>query len=81
MNTNTKSDTLRVGDTVLWRGGWGRDAPQWATVTHLEVCVEPGDKYGVPVDQVPWVEVDRVIVDLDNRHWAYGSQIEPLGVI
>lgn len=72
------SENLKVGDTVLCRGGWGSEAPQPVTITHLELCVEPGDKYGVPVAELPWAEKDRAVMNLDNGHWAYGSQIDPL---
>ncbi|CAB4147328.1 hypothetical protein UFOVP1017_23 [uncultured Caudovirales phage] len=73
------SDNLiRIGDTVLCRGGWGSEAPQPVTITHLELCVQPGDKYGVPVAELPWAEKGRAVVDLDNGHWAYGAHIEPL---
>ena len=66
---------LKVGDTVLWRGGFGKDAPKKAKVQGIEIT--RGGKYGDPVDEVKWEKVrDRyVTVDLDNGHWAYGSQI------
>ena len=68
---------LKVGDTVLWRGGFGSDAPKKAVVEGIEIT--NGGKYGDPVDEVDWTKVrDRnVTVDLDNGHWAYASQIKP----
>jgi len=74
-------DVLKVGDVVIWRGGWGRDAPLKATVTHLEVTERPGEKYGHEVTEVLWTTVseDRVVVDLDNGHFAYGHQINHTG--
>lgn len=66
---------LRVGDTVSWRGSWGRDLPQDVKVNGIEVnCV---GKSGTEVQEVEWDFVDNrsVIVDLDNGHWAYGNQI------
>lgn len=65
---------LHVGDTVLWRGGWGLDAPREAVVTHIETHEVGG--YGYPADQVPWSEVRGCVVDLDNGKWAYGDQLE-----
>lgn len=67
---------LKVGDTVLWRGGFGSDAPKKAVVEGIEIT--NGGKYGDPVDEVDWTKVyDRnVTVDLDNGHWAYASQIK-----
>jgi len=72
------NENLRVGDTVRCRGGWGSDAPQLVTITHLQRCVVEGDKYGVPVAELPWSEKGRAVVDLDNGHWAYGWQLEPM---
>ena len=73
------SDNLiRIGDTVLCRGGWGSEAPQPVTITHLEICVVEGDKYGLPVTELPWSKKGCAVVDLDNGHWCYGYQIEPL---
>jgi hypothetical protein len=67
---------LKVGDTVLWRGGFGSDAPKKAIVEGIEIT--NGGKYGDPVDEVDWTKVyDRnVTVDLNNGHWAYASQIK-----
>ena len=67
---------LRVGDTVIWRGGWGSDAPQKAKIIGLYKCKEAGDKYGDEVDSILWVNIEYACVDLDNGHWAYGSQLE-----
>ena len=67
---------LKVGDTVSWRGAWGRDLPKDAVVGSIEVnCI---NKSGTNVEEVDWEFVnDRsVIVDFsDNNHWAYGNQI------
>ena len=72
---------IKVGDTVLCRGRFGREAALPVTITHLELCVEAGDKWGVPVDELPWAAKDRAVVNLANGTWAYGSQIEPVEVI
>ena len=68
-------DTLKIGDTVLWRGGFGSEPEKLAVVEGIEIT--NGGKYGDSVDEVPWSEVyDRnVTVDLDNNHWAYAEQI------
>ena len=64
---------LRVGDKVRWRGSWGANPAVEATVTNIVV----GGKSGQDVLAVPWngVQGREVVVDLDNGHWAYGSQI------
>ncbi len=69
--------TLKVGDQVMWRGGFGGDAPLKAKVTGIELC-KAGEKYGESVDQVFWKNKDRIVVDLDNDHWARGHQISPI---
>ena len=58
----------------MWRGGFGRDKAQQAVVKTIELC-EDGEKYGTPVDEVDTNLLHRVVVDLDNGHWAYGDQI------
>lgn len=72
------SNILRVGDTVNWKGSWGKDATKQVKVTAIEKdCV---GKNGTNVNEVPWdyIEGRNVIVDLDNSHWAYGYQISPI---
>ena len=68
-------DTLKIGDTVLWRGGFGSEPAKLAVVEGIEIT--NGGKYGDSVEEVPWSEVyDRnVTVDLENGHWAYAEQI------
>jgi len=70
-----QDDVLKVGDTVLWKGGWGQDAEKEVIVKRIEVdCV---DKNGDEVDSVEWSKVkDRtLVVDLDNGKWSYGENI------
>ena len=69
--------TLKVGDEVMWRGGFGSDAPKRAKVENIELCA-PGEKYGEHREEVEWSKRDRIVVDLDNGHWAKGHQISPL---
>ena len=70
---------LKIGDTVLWKGAFGTQAPKKAKVTGIEVC-PTGSKYGNSVDKVKWSIVNgesnkEVVVDLDNGHWARGSAL------
>ena len=64
---------LKVGDEV--ESKWGR-----AKVANIERLKEPGDKYGSKVAAMSWslIEGDYAVVDLDNGHWAHGSQISPV---
>lgn len=77
---DTSELKLKVGDRVMWRGGFGMDAPKLATVTALELTTEPHCKYGLSVQSVDWFLAanDYVLVTLDNGHWAYGPQIQPV---
>ncbi len=70
-----ESNVLKIGDIVIWRSSWGKDAPKEAKVTAIEInCV---NKSGKEVSKVSWDKVDsrKVIVNLENGHWAYGTQI------
>ena len=71
-------DILKVGDTVMWRGSWGNDAPRPAKIDHMELCEAPRMKEGTPVRAVEWKDKARLVVDLSNGSWAYGFQIEPV---
>jgi len=66
---------LKIGDVVNWRGAFGSDAPKEAIVEGIEIT--NGGKYGDEVNEVSWSKVyDRnVVVNLNNGHWAYASQI------
>lgn len=66
---------LKVGDTVTWRGSWGSDRPKKAKVESIEVDCD--GKYGDEVDELAWSKVKNrdVVINLDNGHWAYGTQI------
>ena len=69
---------VKVGDTVKWRGSFGKDAPKDAQIEGMTVTDIPRDKYGVEVDEVDssLIEQNRVVFDLNNGHWAYSEQIE-----
>ena len=68
---------LKVGDKVMWRGDFGTASPKEAVVESIELC-KAGEKYGNSVDEVSWNKKDRIVVDLNNGHWARGSQISPI---
>ena len=69
-------NTLKIGDKVWWRGGFGTEPRKLATVEEIEIT--NGDKYGTEVDEVKWALVyDRnVVVSLDSDHWAYAYQLK-----
>lgn len=68
---------LKVGDTVQWRGCWGRDAAVPAVIDHMEITDEPRRKYGEVAAEVPieLVQANRVVFGLTNGHWCYSEQI------
>ena len=64
-----KKNILKIGDDVLSEYG-----P--AKITKIELCEKVGDKYGIEVNSVHTNLVDRIVVDLDNGHWNYGTQLD-----
>jgi len=70
---------LKIGDKVSWRGGFGFDGPQNAKVEGIDINCQ-GGKHGDQVDEVDWSKVtrDNCVVSLNNGHWAYGNQIQPV---
>lgn len=69
---------IKVGDTVMWRGCFGRDAAVPAKIEQMEMTEQPRTKYGVEVRAAFWDDKDYLLVTLDNGHWAYGEQLSPL---
>lgn len=73
-------DTLNIGDTVSWRGAWGTEPAEEAKVSDMWITKNPREKYGKQVQDASWdmVKQNRVVVDLENGHWAYGEQLSQL---
>jgi hypothetical protein len=73
---------LKVGDTVMWRHGWGSYAPQKAVIQTITL-VENSLLEGTDVPAVQWDSIENrdVVVTLENRHWAYGYQISPVSTV
>lgn len=69
---------IKVGDKVMWRGGFGLDAPMVAVITEIEVCKAPRSKHGISVSETDWSLRNLLVVSLENGCWAYGSQISPI---
>jgi hypothetical protein len=62
---------LSIGDKVMSRYGE-------ATIIGIERTSKEGEKYGVKVEEVSWL--DNFIVDLSNGHWSYKENIRMLGI-
>ena len=73
------NDRLTVGDTVLWRGGFGRDPAREAVVEGIELVEVVGEKYGTPVQTAPWSRLTgrHAVISFGN-YWAYAEQISRL---
>lgn len=71
------TDVLRIGDTVLWRGSFGREPAVPAVIENMQITDYPHSKYGEDADEVPiqLVQENRVVFDLTNGHWCYSQQI------
>lgn len=69
-----KDITIKIGDRILYRPDFGGGVQTEAEVTGIEVC-EYGEKYGEPVDEYTG-DPERLTLDLDNGHWAYGEQVD-----
>jgi hypothetical protein len=69
---------VSVGDTVLWRGGFGEDPDVPAQIQGIEINTR-GSKNGDSVDSAPWSAMrrDNAVITLSNSHWCYGNQISP----
>lgn len=71
--------TLKIGDKVIWRGGWGADPAVEVTISEIEICAI-GAKNGRSVKSVAWNTVNRQVVVgfKENSHWAYGDQLDKI---
>lgn len=71
--------SYKVGDQVMWRGGFGSDAPKIATIETIEL-VEEGQKYGDEVQEVADSDMNgrTVVVSLTNGYWCYAEAISKL---
>ena len=61
---------IKIGTKVSSRFGE-------AKVTGIELCKD-GSKYGIGMDKIFVEDKDRCTFDMDNGHWAYGYQINPI---
>ena len=69
---------IKVGDTVMWRGGFGREAPKPARIVAMDKTEMPREKYGQSVTEADWSEKNYLVVSLNTGNWAYGEQLEPM---
>ena len=69
--------TIKLGDTVSYRGSFGSGPVKSATVEGLTLTQYPREKYGKSVKEVNVTDVkaNKVVFDLSDGHWAYASQI------
>ena len=77
---------LEVGDDVIHRHSWGKDAPKLATVTSIQRFEDEGTDN--LINKISWESFKAkpreyvVGLDQDNKRngpWAYNYQINPIG--
>ena len=69
--------TLKIGDKVMWRGSWGKDAPQKTNIESIELTPYIGCKDdGEPIQSMTKDNYERCLITLTNDHWCYGYQID-----
>ena len=68
--------TLKIGDKVIWWGGWGKDVPQETTIERIELTPSEGCKYGKSTSKATQKNYRRCVFDLINGHCCYGYQID-----
>jgi len=74
--------TVKVGDTICWRGSFGYDAPKEVTIDEIVRTYKPREKEGVAVASVDFIDgvwEFPFICTVSTGKWAYSEQISPLG--
>ena len=74
---------ISIGDSVLWRGGFGRHAARLVEVIGLEIDLNPSVALSDHMVSVELVELERFEDSLfitirtpeGGQHWAYSHQI------
>lgn len=67
---------LKVGDKVIYRGHWGKDLPKETIIESIELCNEEGGKHGDVVNEMTEDNYKRCCLELTDKHWCYGYQID-----
>lgn len=70
-------NVLKIGDKVLYSGGWGSKEPKEATVLRIWKSASNYPSKGNQVNQIS-LNDENFRVDLDSGQWAYGWQISKL---
>ena len=72
---------LEVGDEVIHRHTWGKDAPRVARVTNIIRREDEGTDNNIK--KISWkyfkANEREYVVDLHDSKWAYNYQINPIG--
>ena len=76
--------TLKVGDRVMYKGGWGKHPAVEVTVVDLGLTDGPKSKKTIErLKRAPWklIEENWVIIGVEHDEgassWGYGYQFEP----
>jgi hypothetical protein len=70
--------TIKLGDTVSYRGAFGGGPLKSAIVEGLTITKYPREKDGKDVVEVNIVDVkaNKVVFDLSDGHWCYSDQVK-----
>lgn len=66
---------LKIGDSITYKM-WGGETAT-AKVLGIEICKE-GFKSGRPVKKCDIDRHNNIVLNLDNAHWAYATQIQTI---
>jgi len=73
INFTKTEDNLTVGDTVIWRGGFGKNEPQKVKVIKIGIGSMHNNKL---VSSIPLKDLKHTVVYFDNGSWDYGDMIK-----
>jgi len=68
---------LKLADWVVYKSGWGHDAPCLVKIVNMDITEEPREKYGTEVEEadIDLVRENRVLFCFSNGHWGYSDQV------
>ena len=72
LKTRTATKILQVGDTVMWRHSWGRDAPKPAVVEAIYLT----ENHGAPRYRHSRVTLPNLICDFISDEVSEGVKVE-----
>jgi len=65
---------VSVGDRVVYKPKFNKGKPVVVVVTSIELCDEPGEKYGANVPTVEAKDIEKCNFCFSDNCWGYGDQ-------